>query len=438
MKLKFAQIRKTLGFPLLLFALTLFISLVFFLCVNVVITRDMYDKAETAIASYIETRAELFVIDKIDFDIHEWGEEPAETAETIEAEALAELDSMDTLEAYIPVGNSEIVVTEINLSLLAYDNPYYFYAFEEDLIRYIQTPACADCVDGVVYNTEINGDRIFFATIEQDDFCLLYVNTGEYLYTLDTLNDVFILLSVVLSFLALVCGYVVGRRLDAKEAQLKRFFSNASHELKTPLTSIQGYAESIYLDVTPDPKHSANIVMQQCKVMEKLIEELLLLSKIESRALQVQFEEVNLYEVLDRLLSYHRPRAQQKEVGLSCVFQGEEVIIACDERYIDQALGAVLSNAIRYAKHQVTVSICQTQKEIVLCIQDDGAGIAPQDLPHIFERFYIGEHGGTGIGLSLAKEIIRLHGGNITADNHPNATGAVFQISFPRISQTRR
>ncbi len=306
------------------------------------------------------------------------------------------------------------------------DEDDLLYEHETELLRYVNAHEFAE---GIIHMADLEAGEVYFTIVEEH--YVLYINTAEYLYVLDTLNRIFVVVTLLLLVISVFVGYRVGTHLESSEAKLKRFFSNASHELKTPLTSIQGYTESIYLGITPDVKGSCETVLKQCELMEKLIEELLLLSKLDSKALKLECVPLNVYEVIDRLLSYVRPAFDEQNIALTCHFDGDEGRAFCDERYLYHVLSTIVSNALRYANGKVEISTRVTSKSVIITVSDDGDGISDEDLPHIFKRFYVGKNGVSGIGLSLAKEIMKLHKGDISA---ANKEGAEMTITLPRVT----
>ncbi len=298
------------------------------------------------------------------------------------------------------------------------------YEQEIALLKYVNS---SNFQINMVHSVSLASETIYFRVM--NDSHVFYINIDEYLYILDTLNKIFIVATIILIVISVYLGYRVGKYFENTEEQLKRFFNNASHELKTPLTSIQGYTESIYLDITPDVKESCEVVLKQCELMEKLIEELLLISKLENKALKLNHITINIYEVIDRLISYIKPTFNDKNIQLICNFDGYEAMASCDEKYMYNVLNTILSNSLRYAKSKVEITTKVENNNIVIVILDDGEGFSDEDLPHIFKRFYTGKNGISGIGLSLAREIIKLHKGDISARNN---NGAEITITIPK------
>lgn len=220
------------------------------------------------------------------------------------------------------------------------------------------------------------------------------------------------------------------RLKDYDETQ-KQFLQNASHELRTPLMSIQGYAEGIENDVFPKPKEAANIIKKESLRLNKLVTELLTLSRIENHT---YLHELQIYDISDLMLDYlqriHGLLLKSKlelKVELS-----ENVLANLDESLFSQTIINIISNAVRYAKSEISVKtylkpIGET-KFAVVEIADDGDGIAKEELPHLFERFYKGEKGNFGLGLAISKSALESMGGSLEAFNQK---GAVFLLKIP-------
>ena len=120
--------------------------------------------------------------------------------------------------------------------------------------------------------------------------------------------------------------------------------------------------------------------------------------------------------------------AEQKNLRISLCFDEKPVLVSCDEVQLRRAFTNIITNALRYAKGKIQIECKADRGKAIVRIHDDGEGIAPELLPHIFDRFFSTRKGGAGIGLSLAKEIVTLHKGTISASNDG---GAVFEISLP-------
>ncbi len=206
----------------------------------------------------------------------------------------------------------------------------------------------------------------------------------------------------------------------------KSFLHNASHELRTPLMSIQGYADGIALGVFPDAKETAVLISAQSQKMTELVDDLLTLARAENFDQHKPLEWIDLSECLETVLHrYHgyavsqKVSVQTKSDAAVMAYGNQELFAAC--------VGNVLSNAIRYANHQVTVTLTEQEEQVLLIIADDGGGVPNTD--RIFERFSKGDDGNFGLGLSIAKTAIERMGGQITVHNDD---GAVFELSLKR------
>lgn len=215
---------------------------------------------------------------------------------------------------------------------------------------------------------------------------------------------------------------------EAEEAQVK-FFQNASHELRTPLTAIRGYAEGISSGVIGDAKASAAIIMEHSDKMSALVDELLYTSKLDTHMEADGNETFDLREAIGRCVWSMEGKAESEGVQISLNLPDEAVLILGSEKMMERALSNILSNAVRYAWTEINVSLSTMSARAVVTVEDDGKGISADDLPHIFERFYKGRGGVSGLGLSITQEAVRRHGGTVTAASTEGHT--VFTVTLP-------
>ena len=215
--------------------------------------------------------------------------------------------------------------------------------------------------------------------------------------------------------------------LAQQETVRRSFIANVSHELKTPLMAIQGYAEGIQAGVM-DAGSAADVILEESDRMTELVDELLDISKIDMGRQLLAFSEMDIRELLYDSIRAVEPAAAG---GIAIVpdFPEEPVMVSCDDTRLRRAVTNILSNGVRYARSELRLTCRVDKRHVTIRIQDDGDGIAEEDLPHIFDRFYMGKSGKSGIGLALTKEIIHLHKGTIRAYN--GETGAVFEITLP-------
>lgn len=256
---------------------------------------------------------------------------------------------------------------------------------------------------------------------------VLYVDIGAVMQYSVYLNAVFFAVLAILSVLVCLFGWKLGGYVERAHESQKWFFQNVSHELKTPMMAVQGCAEGIHTGVL-DPVGASGIILEETEQMSELVEELLALSRLESGQANAEFHLTDVRELLyDCLRSTEQP-AEQKNLRISLRFDEAPVLVNCDEVQLRRAFTNIITNAQRYAKEEIQIECKADKGKAVVRIRDDGEGIAPKLLPHIFDRFFSTRKGGTGIGLSLAKEIVSLHKGTIHAANDG---GAVFEINLP-------
>ncbi len=222
--------------------------------------------------------------------------------------------------------------------------------------------------------------------------------------------------------------------------QVRRdFLSNVSHELRTPLASISALVETLE-DGMDDPEDRTEFlrrIRQQVDRLTSLVNELLDLSRIESGVIQLRPEPVDLGLLVREAKSLLRTRAEAQGVRIEC---SDEVGVACvqaDRPSLLRVVSNLLDNAIKYSPRGSTIRVTSVDEGdlVALSVADEGKGIAEQDLPRVFERFYKGEasrsSGGVGLGLAIVKHLVRAHHGTATVTSEPGA-GAVFTVRLPK------
>ena len=257
---------------------------------------------------------------------------------------------------------------------------------------------------------------------------IMYIDIGPITRYIVTLNWAFFGVLLAISSVMCLLGFRFGRDIEKEAERQQTFFQNASHELKTPLMAIQGYAEGIQAGVM-DTASAAEVILEESDRMTELVEELLDISKIDMGRQQLALSETDIRELLYDSIRAVEPTAAASGITIAPDFPEEPVMVSCDDTQLRRAVTNILSNGVRYAHSQLRLTCRADRRQVTICIQDDGDGIAEEDLPHIFDRFYMGKSGKSGIGLALTKEIIHLHKGTIRARN--GDTGAVFEISIP-------
>ena len=284
------------------------------------------------------------------------------------------------------------------------------------------------------HTLKTGGSRFVFriSQVEADEYedaysYILYVDVGAVMQYSAYLNAVFFAVLAVLSVLVCLFGWKLGGYVEKAHESQKWFFQNVSHELKTPMMAVQGCAEGIHTGVL-DPVGASGIILEETEQMSELVEELLALSRLESGQANAEFHLTDVRELLYDCLRSTEQLAEQKNLRISLRFDETPVLVNCDEVQLRRAFTNIITNALRYAKDEIQIECKADRGKAVVRIRDDGEGIEPKLLPHIFDRFFSTRKGGAGIGLSLAKEIVTLHKGTISASNDG---GAVFEISLP-------
>ena len=272
----------------------------------------------------------------------------------------------------------------------------------------------------------------------------------------DTLSYIqyrIIIIAVVMGILLIVMSLFFSRnisqplkedimRLRRLENVRRDFVANVSHEIRTPLTSIKGFAETLLdgaLNNAKDARNFIKIVLKQANRLNAIIEDLLTLARLEEQEerSQMLFEEKKVERVLYNAQKVCLPPANNKNSKISLVCD-RNLKIKMNKPLLEQAVINLIDNAIKYSPHNSNVEVCAhiIDKELEICVKDQGGGIAEEHLPRIFERFYRVDKarsraiGGTGLGLSIVKHIAQVHGGYVSVESKLGQ-GSTFKIHLP-------
>ena len=231
-------------------------------------------------------------------------------------------------------------------------------------------------------------------------------------------------------------------RLKELEKVRQDFVANVSHELRTPLTTIKGYTETLLDGALKEAVASQflQVIQKHADRLTKIVEDLLMLSKVEAKEFYQKWERLPLSELIDDVLDFVKEAAEKKKISISRSIILSSLEVIGDRSYLEQVFINLLDNAIKYTHEGGEISISafeNEQREIQVLIQDNGIGIPKEDLSRIFERFYrvdkgrSQELGGTGLGLSIVKHIIQAHGGRVWAESRL-VEGSTFYFTLPR------
>ena len=226
-----------------------------------------------------------------------------------------------------------------------------------------------------------------------------------------------------------VCMNEVADNLRNYDISQKNFIQNASHELKTPLMSIQGYAEGIKDEVFQDKEKALDVIIEESQRLRTLVEEIIYLSKIESSGQPIRLEKKRLNEVIDRSIEKISGIMVGNTIKIEKRYFSDNWLLI-DEDKMTRAFINILGNCLRYSESVITIEVSDSHDSCKIKIKDDGPGFDIHEEDKIFERFYKGKKGNTGLGLAITKAIIEKHSGSIRAYNC-ELKGACFEIILP-------
>ncbi len=226
-------------------------------------------------------------------------------------------------------------------------------------------------------------------------------------------------------------------QLKVHEKMQREFINVAAHELRTPIQPILGLSEVLQSKIIDDKQRSmADIISRNAKRLQRLTEDILDVTKIESQSLKLKKESFNLNEIVMSAIAEYGMLAKKNNVKMTLVSKGD-FIVEGDRERLAQVLSNFISNAIKFTKEgniEIFLEELQDGKVVMLSVKDTGSGIDSDIIPRLFTKFATKSDTGTGLGLYISKNIVESHGGKIWAENNSDGTGATFSFSLP-ISQ---
>ncbi len=219
----------------------------------------------------------------------------------------------------------------------------------------------------------------------------------------------------------------------------QQFLLSVSHDLRTPLTSIQGYAEAIADGTVENPTRAGEVILAEARRLDRLVRDLLELARLDARTFSFAMTTVDVTEVVAGCLDGFAPEARDAEVVLRSdmgALAPASVTIRADADRLAQVVANLLANSLKYATSQVVVSAAEVAGGVRVTVDDDGPGIAAEDLPHVFERLYVArrqpvrKESGSGLGLAIVRELVTAMGGSVGADRAPTG-GARLWFELP-------
>jgi two-component system sensor histidine kinase BaeS len=223
-------------------------------------------------------------------------------------------------------------------------------------------------------------------------------------------------------------------RLEAEDATRRRLLADVSHELRTPLAVIQGNLEALLDGVYPPDEVHIRPILDEVRVMERLVDDLRTLSLAEAGALPLHREPTDPAVLLEDVAAAHRARADAAAIAINVSILGTSPTIDVDPVRIRQVVSNLVDNAIRAMTGggTITLSAAAADGSLAIEVADDGPGIPPELLGSVFDRFAkSAESRGSGLGLSIARAIVSAHGGTITAESRSDGHGTRMRITLP-------
>lgn len=228
--------------------------------------------------------------------------------------------------------------------------------------------------------------------------------------------------------------------LDETEHTRKRLLSDLAHEMRTPVATVDGYLEAMLDGVAAADSETLTMLREQTDRLKRLAEDVSLVSSAEEHRLSMEPQAVSVAELVSLAQGQARSFYAARDVDLQIEEEAEDAIVVGDRDRLSQVLTNLLDNALRHTQpgDQVTLRTGSDSATVLLSVEDTGHGVAPEHLPHLFERFYRVDtardraHGGSGIGLTIVRSIVEAHGGNVRAESRGPGHGALFTVELPR------
>jgi two-component system, OmpR family, sensor histidine kinase BaeS len=233
--------------------------------------------------------------------------------------------------------------------------------------------------------------------------------------------------------------------IEHTEETRRRLLSDLAHELRTPLATLEAYHEGLGDGVVQPDDETLETLQDATSRLQRLVEDLAIVSLAEEGRLPHEVRPVELGQLVRAAVEAVQPVARERGVGVDAHVPDGEVVIPADRDRLGQVLGNLLINALEHSKPggSIVATLRVADEEVLIEITDTGTGIAPEHLPHVFERFYRADPSrrrvaGSGIGLTISRAIVHRHGGELTAHSEGAGRGATFVVRLPATEPTRR
>ncbi len=221
----------------------------------------------------------------------------------------------------------------------------------------------------------------------------------------------------------------MARSLQDSRVRERHLLLSVSHDLRTPLTSIRGFAEAIMDGAVDDSGRAAEVIIAESRRLERLVGDLLDLTKLEARQLSMHIRPTDLGEVVSTTVEGFRPVAEKSRIELSAETSTADTPVSADPDRLAQLLANLIENALTFAHSRVAVAVHPPEAGyVVITVEDDGPGIGPGDLERVFERFYQADRGptrkvGSGLGLAIVAELAAAMGASVRAESPVSGDG---------------
>ena len=208
--------------------------------------------------------------------------------------------------------------------------------------------------------------------------------------------------------------------LERSRGVERQFLMSVSHDLRTPMASIQGYAEAL-TDQAIDPARAGEVILGESRRLDRLVTDLLLLARLDARAFTFDIRPLDVVPIVHAMATSFGPRADERGVTLQVHAPTMPVSSLADGDRLAQVLANLVENAMKFARTRVDITVRDENGWVIVAVADDGIGIAAEDLPHVFERLYVAKHrpapkeSGSGLGLAIVRELVETMGGHVHA-----------------------
>jgi two-component system sensor histidine kinase BaeS len=231
-------------------------------------------------------------------------------------------------------------------------------------------------------------------------------------------------------------------KLDKTEAMRRQLIGDVTHELRTPLAAIKGYMEGLMDGVIPGTPETFQQVHAEADRLQRLVNGLQELSRVEAGAYQIKLEAVSPVTLIEMVINHFNQQFEEKGIHLEKRLDKDLPKVSADQDRILQVLTNLVGNALQYTSPggRVVITATRVKSEILISITDTGIGLSPEHLPHIFTRFYRTDKsrarasGGSGIGLTIAQALVKAHHGRIWAESAGEGKGSSFHFTLPVVA----